>query len=168
MLTNTAKILPLAELTREIADHRHRNKKIIFVHGVFDLLHRGHVTLLAEAKKLEGILVIGVESDKNVKYLKGNDRPIHSQEARMFVLSHLAPVDYVFLIPDYQNVEEMDDFYTELYQSLQVDVIATCVNAGRFGPLKRAHAQNAGIKFIDITERYPLNTSQVIELLKNK
>ena len=71
--------------------------------GVFDLLHRGHVTLLAEAKKLDGILVVGVENDANLKVLKGADRPIHSQEARLFVLSYLAPVDYLFLIPEYPN-----------------------------------------------------------------
>lgn len=168
MLTATQKILPLEELTRKIASHRQQNKKIIFAHGVFDLLHRGHVTLLAEAKKLEGILIVGVESDKNVKHLKGPDRPIHSQEARIFVLSHLDPVDYVLLIRDYQINEDMDEFYTNLYQQLQVDVIATCVNAGRYGPLKKSHAQNAGIEFIDIPERYDLNTSRVIELLKNK
>lgn len=166
MLSNTSKILPLEELILEIADHRHQNRKIIFVHGVFDLLHRGHVTLLAEAKKLEGIVVVGVESDKNVKYLKGQNRPIHSQDARMFVLSYLYPVDYIFLIPEYQNVEEMDVFYADLYKELQIDAIATCVNAGRFGPLKKAHAQQAGIEFIDIPERYPLNTTQVIERLK--
>jgi rfaE bifunctional protein nucleotidyltransferase chain/domain len=166
MLSGTQKIFSLPELKREISSEHFHNQKIIFVHGVFDLLHRGHVTLLAEAKNLGGILVVGVESDKNTRYLKGKDRPIHSQEARLFVLAHLSPVDYVFLIPDYGNLENMDDFYSNLYRELQIDVLATCVDAGKYGPLKKSHALHAGIEFIDIPERYERNTSRVIELLK--
>ncbi len=91
------KILSLAALIEVLSRHRQQHQKIIFAHGVFDMLHRGHVTLLAEAKKLDGILVVGVENDRNVKILKGQERPIHSQEARLFVLSYLSPVDYLFL-----------------------------------------------------------------------
>jgi len=166
MLNASQKILPLDDLVHELAAHRRQHRKIIFVHGVFDLLHRGHVTLLAEAKKLDGILVVGVENDQNVKKLKGQDRPIHPEEARMFVLAHLTPVDYLFLIPPYQNPDEMDEFYTDIYKRLQADVLATCVEAGRYGPLKRAHAGDVGMKFVNINERYDRTTSKVIEIIK--
>jgi rfaE bifunctional protein nucleotidyltransferase chain/domain len=166
MLDCSRKILPLEDLTRELAAHRREQRKIIFVHGVFDLLHRGHVTLLAEAKKLGGILVVGVESDENVKQLKGQDRPIHSQEARLFVLAHLAPVDYLFLIPEYDHPDELNAFYTDIYKKVNADVLATCVEAGRYGALKKAHATDVGMKFVNIPERYDRTTSRVIEILK--
>lgn len=166
MLSGPQKILPFEDLRREIAVHRRQQHKIIFAHGVFDMLHRGHVTLLAEAKKLDGILVVGVENDKNVKHLKGQDRPIHSQDARLFVLAHLAPVDYLFLIPEYDNTQELNAFYTDIYKKLQADVLATCVEAGRYGPLKKAHANDAGMEFVNITERYDRTTTRVIEILK--
>lgn len=168
MLNGPQKILPLEELIRELSIYRQQHRKIIFAHGVFDMLHRGHVTLLAEAKKLDGILVVGVENDQNVKLLKGQDRPIHSQEARLFVLSYLAPVDYLFLIPEYDNNQELNAFYTHIYKKLQADVLATCVEAGKYGPLKKAHARDAGMEFVNITERYDRTTTKVIEILKSQ
>lgn len=167
MQNSLQKILPLETLLEELAIYRQQQRKIIFAHGVFDMLHRGHVTLLAEAKNLDGILVVGVENDANVKQLKGQDRPIHSQEARLFVLAHLAPVDYLFLIPQYQNLKEINQFYTDLYKQLKADVLATCVEAGRYGPLKKSHAAETGMEFVNISERYDRTTTKVIEILKN-
>ena len=168
MLNGPEKILPFDELLQALAEHRQHHRKIIFSHGVFDMLHRGHVTLLAEAKKLGGILVVGVESDSNVKILKGPDRPIHSQQARLFVLSHLVPVDYLFLIPEYDNPHELNTFYSHIYQQLQADILATCVEAGKFGLIKKAHANQASMEFVNIPEIYELNTSKVIALLKSR
>jgi len=79
-------------------------KRIIFVHGFFDILHRGHVTLLNEAKKLGDVLVVGVDHDDNAKILKGPGRPINDHDSRMFVLASLEPVNYVFLIRSFKTV----------------------------------------------------------------
>lgn len=160
------KILSLDKLVNQLQTHRQNKQKIIFAHGVFDLLHRGHVALLAEAKQLDGVLVVGVENDDNVKILKGSDRPIHSEEARLFVLSHLEPVDYLFLIPRYSKNEALDAFYTAIYRKVQADILATCLEAGRYGVLKKAHADEAGIQFVDIQTRYDRSTTKVIELLR--
>ena len=70
-------------------------KKIVFTNGCFDILHRGHVTYLAEAKKLGDLLVIGLNSDASVKRLKGPDRPINNEDDRKYVLSQLKSVDFV-------------------------------------------------------------------------
>jgi rfaE bifunctional protein nucleotidyltransferase chain/domain len=72
-------------------------KKIVFTNGVFDIIHRGHVEYLAEAKSLGDVLVVGLNSDSSVKMIKGDKRPIVSQQNRAFVLSNLKPVDYVLL-----------------------------------------------------------------------
>lgn len=72
-----------------------KGKKIVFTNGCFDILHRGHVTYLAEARKLGDLLVIGLNADASVKRLKGPERPINNEEDRKYVLSQLKSVDFV-------------------------------------------------------------------------
>ena len=71
------------------------NKKIVFTNGCFDILHRGHVSYLNEAKAQGDLLFIGLNSDTSVKRLKGESRPINNQEDRKFVLENLKAVDWV-------------------------------------------------------------------------
>lgn len=71
-----------------------KGKKIVFTNGCFDILHRGHVTYLTEARKLGDLLVVGVNSDASVKRLKGPERPINNEEDRKYVLSQLKAVDF--------------------------------------------------------------------------
>ncbi|HWX10476.1 MAG TPA: D-glycero-beta-D-manno-heptose 1-phosphate adenylyltransferase [Trinickia sp.] len=69
---------------------------VVFTNGVFDILHRGHVTYLAQAKALGACLVVGVNSDASVRMLgKGDDRPINREEDRMALLAALESVDWV-------------------------------------------------------------------------
>src|SRR5665648_467612 len=72
-----------------------QGKKIVFTNGCFDILHRGHVAYLSEAKKLGDLLVIGLNSDASVKRLKGPERPINNESDRQYVLSQLKSVDFV-------------------------------------------------------------------------
>lgn len=70
-------------------------RKIVFTNGCFDILHRGHVTYLTEARKLGDLLVVGMNSDASVKRLKGPERPINKETDRQYVLSQLKAVDFV-------------------------------------------------------------------------
>lgn len=70
-------------------------KRIVFTNGCFDILHRGHVTYLAEARKLGDLLVVGLNSDDSVRRLKGPSRPINNQDDRKYVLSQLRCIDFV-------------------------------------------------------------------------
>ena len=71
-------------------------RPLVFTNGCFDVLHRGHVTYLAQARDLGAALVVGVNSDASVKRQgKGDDRPLNSQEDRMAVLAALQAVDMV-------------------------------------------------------------------------
>lgn len=72
-----------------------QNKKIVFTNGCFDILHRGHVAYLNEAKKLGDLLFVGLNSDASVKRLKGPERPINKESDRKFVLENLQSVDWV-------------------------------------------------------------------------
>ena len=65
-------------------------KPIVFTNGVFDILHRGHVSYLAQAKSLGASLVLGVNADSSVRLLgKGDDRPLNAQDDRMALLAAL-------------------------------------------------------------------------------
>jgi len=69
---------------------------VVFTNGVFDILHRGHVSYLADAKALGATLIVGVNSDASVRTLgKGDDRPINREDDRMALLAALESVDWV-------------------------------------------------------------------------
>ncbi|MCR4303347.1 MAG: D-glycero-beta-D-manno-heptose 1-phosphate adenylyltransferase [Gallionella sp.] len=71
-------------------------RPLVFTNGCFDLLHRGHVTYLAQARALGASLVVGVNSDTSVKRLgKGSDRPVNTGQDRMAVLAALESVSLV-------------------------------------------------------------------------
>ena len=79
---------------------------MVFTNGVFDILHRGHASYLAQARDFGASLVVGVNSDASVKLLgKGDDRPINSQEDRMALLAALESVDLVILFENKIPVE---------------------------------------------------------------
>ena len=77
-----------------------RQVKTIFTNGCFDILHRGHIELLRQSKKLGGKLVVGLNSDQSVRRLKGNGRPVNKQEDRKALLESLEWVDEVVIFDD--------------------------------------------------------------------
>ncbi|MCW2654115.1 MAG: hldE [Mycobacterium sp.] len=83
------------ELARRVADHRVAGQRIVFTNGCFDMLHRGHVSYLNEAKAAGDVLIVAINSDDGVRKLKGPDRPINAVGDRAAVLSALGCVDYV-------------------------------------------------------------------------
>lgn len=76
-------------------DLRQQGKRVVFTNGCFDLLHPGHLRLLAEAKRLGDVLIVALNSDRSVRQLKGAGRPILSQEERCEIVAALEMVDYV-------------------------------------------------------------------------
>ncbi len=83
----------------------HRDERIVFTNGCFDLLHRGHIVLLLEAKRLGDCLVVGINSDASVVRLKGSSRPFVNEEDRAFLLLQLRPVDYVTVFDEETPLE---------------------------------------------------------------
>ncbi len=72
-------------------------KRVVFTNGCFDIIHRGHIEYLKEAKSFGDVLIIGVNSDVSMQKIKGAERPIIPLEDRLYILSHVTFVD--FLIP---------------------------------------------------------------------
>ena len=76
-------------------------RPLVFTNGVFDILHRGHVTYLAQARALGASMILALNSDASVKRLnKGDDRPINTLEERMAVAAALSMVDLVTFFED--------------------------------------------------------------------
>ena len=89
--------LSITSLEKSFREIRLKNKKIIFTNGCFDILHPGHIHILSKAKSLGDILVVGLNSDLSVKKLKGDKRPLVSEDDRSRVLLSLRFVDYVII-----------------------------------------------------------------------
>jgi D-beta-D-heptose 7-phosphate kinase / D-beta-D-heptose 1-phosphate adenosyltransferase len=87
----------LAEIVRR---HRERGARIVFTNGCFDVLHRGHVGYLSQARELGDVLIVAVNSDESVRRLKGPQRPVNLVEDRVAVLAALSAVDHVVVFEE--------------------------------------------------------------------
>ena len=108
--------MPAQTAAKQVAEHRRRGHIVVFTNGVFDILHPGHVRYLREARREGDFLVVGVNSDRSVREVKGPSRPINTQDERAEILSALASVDAVVVF------DEPDP--ATLIEILQPDVLA--------------------------------------------
>ena len=86
------------------------SKKIVFTNGCFDILHAGHVQYLNEAKAQGDLLFLGLNSDQSIKRLKGDKRPIISEDERKYILENLKAIDFVEIFHEdtpYELIEEV-------------------------------------------------------------
>jgi len=122
---------------------------IVFVTGIFDLLHIEHLNFLLAAKKLGGRLVVGIESDIRTKLLKGPSRPIMTQIERKQMLEALDCVDEVMILPDKFN---SDLEYEKILLSVGADIYAVSENSP-FMENKKRICRKVGVK-IRIVNKY--------------
>ena len=95
--------------------NKDKKEKIVFANGVFDILHSGHIELLRFAKNLGGKLIVAVNSDKSVKKLKGDSRPINSEMDRLKLIQSLRWVDDAFVFDSCET--------KEMIEAIQPDVV---------------------------------------------
>lgn len=95
-----APILDRPKLVERINDERRENKKIVLANGCFDLFHVGHIRYLAGAKALGDCLIVGVNSDSQVRKLKGANRPFMPERERAEIVAALRFVDYVTIFDE--------------------------------------------------------------------
>lgn len=115
LMSMDRKTVPLSTAAETIRAWRTHGLTIGFTNGCFDLLHPGHVSLLAQARRACDRLVVGLNSDASVKRLKGEDRPVQSEAARAAVLGSLASVDLVVIFAE--------DTPIHLIETLRPDVL---------------------------------------------
>ncbi len=94
------KVLPLDEAVERVVALKREGKRVVFTNGCFDLLHPGHTSYLAKARRLGDALVVAVNSDRSVRALKGPGRPILPENERAEVLAALRSVDLVTIFDD--------------------------------------------------------------------
>lgn len=93
-------VMTEAELNVAVEAARKRGERVVMTNGVFDILHAGHVSYLANARKLGDRLIVAVNSDASTRRLKGETRPVNPQDQRMVVLAALEAVDWVVLFDE--------------------------------------------------------------------
>jgi len=140
------RIVSLDEL-KPIRDQlRKEKKRVVFTNGVFDILHRGHVEYLLEAKALGEILIVGVNSDDSVRRLKGEGRPIVVEQDRAFLVANLSSVDFVCVF--------QEDTPLRLISTLLPDVLVKGADWNTDDIVGRNIVENAGgiVKTITLTQ----------------
>lgn len=110
---------------REIVSRLNQSKTagqiIVLATGVFDLFHQEHRQFLLKAKQVGDVLVVGIESDKRVKEMKGEDRPINNQAKRLKSVLGLKAVDFAFILPEnFSNPQA----HEKLISQLRPDILA--------------------------------------------
>jgi rfaE bifunctional protein nucleotidyltransferase chain/domain len=138
-----SKIVSRESLGKILEKKRSSGKKIIFTNGCFDILHRGHIEYLASASDLGDIFIVGLNSDKSVRHLKGESRPAVDEESRALTMASFEMVDYVVLFDedtpsdlirvirpeywvkggDYQNFEELPEYRALMETGGKVKII---------------------------------------------
>jgi len=111
----TEKLRSLEQLTKITARLREEGKKVVFTNGCFDICHFGHMKLLEDCKKFGDVLIVGLNTDASVRKLKGEGRPIQSEQERAHFLGANVYVDYVVLFDD--------DTPLNLIETLRPDVL---------------------------------------------
>lgn len=99
-MNTKSKIVKLAILKQKISKLHRQRKKIAFTNGCFDVLHAGHISYLQAAKKVDRVLIVGLNSDRSVRKIKGTKRPIVKERDRAIILAALACVDHVILFDE--------------------------------------------------------------------
>lgn len=128
--------------------------------GCFDLLHFGHIEFLRQAKTLGDWLIVALESDANVRRMKGDSRPIHSQIQRKKMLEALKFVDEVITLPPMKSDEE----YFGLVNQIKPQVIAV-TEGDPILDKKQKQASQFGAKLAVIPKIHTPSTSQLAKLL---
>jgi rfaE bifunctional protein nucleotidyltransferase chain/domain len=106
MSKDLAPLLERRQLIEEIGKVRANGAVVVLANGCFDLFHAGHVRYLAGAKELGDILVVGINSDEQVRALKGENRPYIDENERAEIVSALRFVDFVTIFPE-PTVEDL-------------------------------------------------------------
>lgn len=113
--TIKTRILDRQQLIQEVVRLRLKSKTIAFTNGVFDILHEGHIAVLSKAASFADVLIVGLNSDTSVKKIKGEERPVNSENSRALILASLIMVDNVAIFEE--------DTPIEIIKLIQPDVL---------------------------------------------
>lgn len=148
-----------SELDSLLKKLREENKTIVTTNGCFDILHVGHVRYLEKTKTFADVLIVALNSDKSVKSIKGESRPINKEEDRAEVLSALKCVDYVVLFDEDSPIELLLKIKPDVYTKGADYTVETLPEAK---PIMEAGGR---IEFISLVEGK--STTSIIDKMRN-
>jgi len=149
------KIKTRQELRRILQERRSRGETVAFTNGVFDLLHLGHVELIRYASGQADCLVVGLNSDRSVRRIKGPHRPINTERVRAQTLASLPHVDYVVIFDEPSVLP--------LIQELRPDVLVKGGDYDRDGVVGREFVESYGGR-VELAPRVEgLSTTELIQ-----
>ncbi|MFL6113489.1 MAG: D-glycero-beta-D-manno-heptose 1-phosphate adenylyltransferase, partial [Catenulispora sp.] len=137
---------------------RRQGKRVVFTNGCFDLLHRGHVAHLHQAKALGDVLVVGVNSDASVRRLKGPGRPVQALEDRLQLLAALACIDHL--------IDFDEDTACGLIEALRPDVFVKGGDYAHAAPPEAALVERLGGEVHILPTLPGCSTSRLIERIR--
>ncbi len=139
---------------------KHVNIKIVFTNGIFDILHRGHVTYLEQTKMLGNLLILGLNSDTSTRRLKDKNRPFVNQDDRAFILSRLESVDVVSIFDE--------DTPINLIKKIKPDVLVKGGDYNLNEIVGRDFVEGYGGKVCTIPFIIDKSTTNLINKIKNE
>ena len=139
-------------------------KKVVLVTGCFDVLHQGHKAFLKAAKKQGDILIIGLESDKRIKKLKGKNRPINSWRKRAKNLAKIEEIDDIFPLPE--KFDSLRD-HLKLLQLIKPNVLALSENTPYIKEKKKL-IKKIGAKLFVFPHNSKYSTTKLLTRLDKK
>jgi len=154
------KLNSLDEIISIRNEFKQEGKKVVFTNGCFDILHSGHVDYLNKAKAFGDILIIGLNSDKSVKNIKGEKRPIIDEIDRAFLLSNLKAVDYVVLFDE--------DTPDKLIKSILPDVLVKGADWELEKIVGRKEVEEAGGRVERVEFVSQLSSSLIIDTILSR
>ena len=147
-------------IEKNCENFRRSGKKIVFTNGCFDILHAGHVRYLSAAKNFGDILIVGLNSDDSVKKLKGEDRPVNSEQDRAEVLLGLKAVDEVVIFSEATAENLISEIKPDVY------VKGGDYNLENLPEAKIVQSYGGKVEFIQLVEGR--STSNIIKKISSK
>jgi len=151
-------ILSIDDAVAYVNRSRADGRRIVFTNGVFDLLHPGHLRYLQQSRGLGNTLVVGVNSDRSVRAIKGDSRPVTPEQERAEILAALACVDVVVLFDE--------DTPYALIARLQPDVLVKGADWPEEAMVGRDIVEARGGRVVRVPFEPGYSTTNVIEKIR--
>jgi D-beta-D-heptose 7-phosphate kinase/D-beta-D-heptose 1-phosphate adenosyltransferase len=139
---------------------RHQNRTVVFTNGVFDLLHPGHLRYLRQARALGDVLIVGLNSDRSVRAIKGSGRPITPESERAEILDALDCVDAVVIFDE--------DTPHEVIASLRPDVLVKGADWAADAIVGRDIVEAGGGRVVRIAMEPGHSTTAIVQKIRSR
>jgi rfaE bifunctional protein nucleotidyltransferase chain/domain len=155
-----SKIKSLTQLVKIRRQLKKGRKKVAFTNGCFDILHRGHIRCLREARSWGDVLIVGLNSDSSVRKIKGKRRPILAQDDRAEILASLEMVDYVLIFEE--------DTPHKVISALIPDVLVKGGDYGKDEIVGKDVVESSGGKVVRVKQVQGKSTRNIIKRITSR